>query len=153
MSAAPPDTTGPALDVRGLTKTYRTGLFRKKTRAALKGLDLTVRRGEILGYLGPNGSGKTTTLKILMGLIYPDAGSATILGSPLRDGAWRHRVGYLPEQPYLYDYLTRAGVPRLRRPPLRDDRRRVGASGRDGSWSWSDCGARPTCPCGGSRRG
>ena len=84
MSAAAVDTTGPALDIRGLAKTYRTGLFRKKTRAALKGLDLTVERGEILGYLGPNGSGKTTTLKILMGLVFPDAGSATVLGSELR---------------------------------------------------------------------
>ena len=95
-----------ALDVRGLSKTYRTGLFRKKTRAALKGLDLTVERGEVLGYLGPNGSGKTTTLKILMGLVFPDAGQATVLGIPLRERAWRHRVGYLPEQPYFYDYLT-----------------------------------------------
>ena len=97
---------GPALDVRGLTKTYRTGLFRKQTRAALKGLDLRVERGEILGYLGPNGSGKTTTLKILMGLVFPDAGTAAVLGSDWRGGGWRHRVGYLPEQPYFYDYLT-----------------------------------------------
>jgi len=106
LSAAAVDTTGPALDIRGLAKTYRTGLFRKKTRAALKGLDLTVERGEILGYLGPNGSGKTTTLKILMGLVFPDAGSATVLGSELRGARWRHRVGYLPEQPYFYDYLS-----------------------------------------------
>jgi ABC-2 type transport system ATP-binding protein len=98
--------TGPALEVRGLAKTYRFGLFRKATRAVLKGLDLTVERGEILGYLGPNGSGKTTTLKILMGLVFPDAGTATVLGLPLRDRGWRHRVGYLPEQPYFYDYLT-----------------------------------------------
>jgi ABC-2 type transport system ATP-binding protein len=98
--------TGPALQVRGLAKTYRIGLLRKKSRLALKGLDLTVERGEILGYLGPNGSGKTTTLKILMGLVFADAGSATILGFPLRDGRWRRRVGYLPEQPYFYDYLT-----------------------------------------------
>ena len=106
MSAAAVDTTGPALDVRGLAKTYRTGLFRKQTRAALKGLDLRVERGEILGYLGPNGSGKTTTLKILMGLVFPDSGSATVLGSDWRGSGWRHRVGYLPEQPYFYDYLS-----------------------------------------------
>ena len=92
--------------MRGLSKTYRIGLLRKKIRPALKGLDLTVNRGEILGYLGPNGSGKTTTLKILMGLVFPDSGSATVLGLPLRDGRWRRRVGYLPEQPYFYDYLT-----------------------------------------------
>jgi ABC-2 type transport system ATP-binding protein len=98
--------TGPALEVRGLSKTYHTGLFRKRARAALKGLDLTVGRGEVLGYLGPNGSGKTTTLKILLGLVFPDAGEATILGVPLRERGWRQRVGYLPEQPYFYDYLT-----------------------------------------------
>jgi ABC-2 type transport system ATP-binding protein len=98
--------TPPALDVRGLAKTYRTGLFRKKSHAALKGLDLTVERGQILGYLGPNGSGKTTTLKILMGLVFPDSGSGTVLGLPLGDVRWRHRAGYLPEQPYFYDYLT-----------------------------------------------
>ena len=92
--------------MRGLAKTYRLGLLRKTMRAALKGLDLTVQRGEILGYLGPNGSGKTTTLKILMGLVFPDSGSASVLGLDLRDGRWRHRVGYLPEQPYFYDYLT-----------------------------------------------
>jgi ABC-2 type transport system ATP-binding protein len=97
---------GPALDVHGLAKTYTTGLFRKKRHAALKGLDLTIERGEILGYLGPNGSGKTTTLKILLGLIFPDAGTGTVLGFPLRDRAWRHRAGYLPEQPYFYDYLS-----------------------------------------------
>jgi ABC-2 type transport system ATP-binding protein len=97
---------GPALEIRGLSKTYRTGLFKKRSRAALKGLDLTVQRGEILGYLGPNGSGKTTTLKILMGLVFPDSGTAAVLGSPLKDVAWRHRVGYLPEQPYFYDYLS-----------------------------------------------
>jgi ABC-2 type transport system ATP-binding protein len=106
LSAAAAATTAPVLDVRGLAKTYRTGLFRKKVRAALKGLDLTVHRGEILGYLGPNGSGKTTTLKILMGLVFPDAGTATILGWGLKERGWRHRVGYLPEQPYFYDYLN-----------------------------------------------
>jgi ABC-2 type transport system ATP-binding protein len=95
-----------ALEVRGLTKAYRTGLLGKKSRPALRGLDLTVERGEILGYLGPNGSGKTTTLKILMGLVRADSGSVTVLGSPFHDRAWRQRVGYLPEQPYFYDYLS-----------------------------------------------
>ena len=95
-----------ALEVRGLTKSYRTGLLGKKSRPALRGLDLTVQRGEILGYLGPNGSGKTTTLKVLMGLVRADAGTVTVLGSPFHDRAWRQRVGYLPEQPYFYDYLS-----------------------------------------------
>ena len=63
-------------------------------------------RGEVFGYLGPNGSGKTTTLKILTGLIAPDAGEVTVLGLPLADRRWRFRAGYLPENPYLYDYLS-----------------------------------------------
>ena len=95
-----------ALEVRGLAKTYRTGLFRKKVKPALRGLDLTVNRGEILGYLGPNGSGKTTTLKVLMGLVRADAGTVHVLGLPFADRAWRQRAGYLPEQPYFYDYLS-----------------------------------------------
>ena len=102
-----PEPTGPtALELRALTKAYRIGHIRQKLRPVLKGLELTVPRGEIFGYLGPNGSGKTTTLKILMGLLRPDSGSATILGLPLADPRWRYRVGYLPEHPYLYDYLT-----------------------------------------------
>jgi ABC-2 type transport system ATP-binding protein len=67
---------------------------------------LDVERGEVFGYLGPNGSGKTTTLKILMGLVFPDEGEAQVLGCGLSDRSWRYRVGYLPEHPYLYDYLT-----------------------------------------------
>lgn len=96
----------PALELRGLTKSYRIGHIRQKLRPVLRNLDLTVQRGQVFGYLGPNGSGKTTTLKILMGLLRPDAGTATVLGHPLSDRAWRYRTGYLPENPYLYDYLT-----------------------------------------------
>lgn len=95
-----------ALELRGLAKSYRVGHVVRKLRPVLKGLDLAVPAGEIFGYLGPNGSGKTTTLKILMGLLRPDAGTARVLGLPLTDRAWRYRVGYLPENPYLYDYLT-----------------------------------------------
>jgi ABC-2 type transport system ATP-binding protein len=94
------------LETRNLSKAYRIGHIRTRLRPALKDLNLTVSRGEILGYLGPNGSGKTTTLKVLMGLVIPDQGSATVLGLPLDDPAWKYRAGYLPEQPYLYDYLT-----------------------------------------------
>lgn len=104
MTAGQPG--APAIELRGLTKSYRVGHIRQKLRPVLKGLDLDVFRGEIFGYLGPNGSGKTTTLKLLMGLLRPDGGSARILGLPLADRAWRYRVGYLPENPYLYDYLT-----------------------------------------------
>jgi ABC-2 type transport system ATP-binding protein len=97
---------GSALRIRGLSKAYRVGHIFQKRRPALKSLTLDVEQGEVFGYLGPNGSGKTTTLKILMGLVFPDAGEAAVLGRPLADAGWRQRVGYLPEHPYLYDYLT-----------------------------------------------
>lgn len=97
---------GPAVDVRDIAKSFRTGHLRAVYRPALKGLSFSVARGEIFGYLGPNGSGKTTTLKILLGLLFPDRGSATILGHPLASRAWRYKAGYQPEHPYFYDYLT-----------------------------------------------
>jgi ABC-2 type transport system ATP-binding protein len=73
---------------------------------ALEHLDLDVRRGEVFGFLGPNGAGKTTTLKILMGLIYPTSGSAWVLGRAIGDVEAKHQIGFLPESPYFYDYLT-----------------------------------------------
>ena len=96
------------LVTRGLSKSYRTGHIVQGRRPALVDLDLELLRGEILGYVGPNGSGKTTTFKLLMGLVRPDRGEARILGEPLASRAWRQRAGYLPEHPYLYDYLTPA---------------------------------------------
>jgi ABC-2 type transport system ATP-binding protein len=96
------------LVTRGLSKSYRVGHIRQSLRPALVDLDLEVRPGEILGYVGPNGSGKTTTLKLLTGLLAPDAGEVRVFGVPLAARAWRYRVGYLPEHPYLYDYLTPA---------------------------------------------
>ena len=96
----------PALALRNLSKSYRVGHLRGRRRAALVDLTLEVAQGEIFGYLGPNGSGKTTTLKLLMGLVRPDAGTGSVLGIPLEQRAWRQQVGYLPENPYLYDYLT-----------------------------------------------
>src|SRR6266487_2278361 len=98
--------TPPVLKTVGLSKSYKVGHIRRRLRPALQGLDLEVRRGEVFGYLGPNGSGKTTTLKLLMGLLRPDSGEVQVLGRPWHDPAWRYRVGYLPEHPYLYDYLT-----------------------------------------------
>ena len=104
-----PDMEEPTpLVTRGLTKSYRVGHIRQSLRPALVDLDLEVRHGEVLGYVGPNGSGKTTTLKLLTGLLRPDAGEVRVFGMPLESRAWRHRVGYLPEHPYLYDYLTPA---------------------------------------------
>ncbi|MFB3916551.1 MAG: ABC transporter ATP-binding protein [Terriglobales bacterium] len=95
-----------AIQTFSLQKTYSVGFWRKTSRPALKSLTLTVNEGEIFGYLGPNGAGKTTTLKLLMGLVYPTAGSARILGMELDDPAMKAQIGFLPEQPYFYDYLT-----------------------------------------------
>jgi ABC-2 type transport system ATP-binding protein len=88
-----------ALVTSGLTKSYRTGHIIQGRRPALEDLDLEVRTGEIFGYVGPNGSGKTTTLKLLTGLLKPDRGDARVLGEPLASSAWRFRAGYLPEHP------------------------------------------------------
>jgi ABC-2 type transport system ATP-binding protein len=98
-------TVDPAIEVRELKKTYRTP-FRRKKVEALRGVSLTVARGQIFGFVGPNGAGKTTTIRTLMGLIRPTGGSATILGHAIPSRAARFRVGFLPESPYFYDYLT-----------------------------------------------
>ncbi len=89
-----------------LTKHYRVGFWRPRPYVALDALTLDVRCGEVFGFLGPNGAGKTTTLKLLMQLIYPTSGRAEILGRPVGDVEVRRRIGYLPENPYFYDYLT-----------------------------------------------
>src|SRR5207237_7508174 len=96
----------PALRTSELTKDYAVGFWRKRPYRALDGLTLDVEPGEVFGFLGPNGAGKTTTLKLLMQLVYPTSGHAEILGRPAGDVAVKRRVGYLPESPYFYDYLT-----------------------------------------------
>src|SRR5215469_262718 len=96
----------PAIEILGLEKTYMVGFWRKRPKVALKPLHLTVEEGEVLGFLGPNGAGKTTTLKMLMGLVFPTAGRAKILGMDFNDPDVKARIGFLPEQPYFYDYLT-----------------------------------------------
>ena len=96
----------PAIEIRDLTKDYRVGLWRKRRLRALDNLTLSVESGEVFGFLGPNGAGKTTTLKLLMNLIHPTSGSALILGEPAGSFSMRGRIGYLPENPYFYDYLT-----------------------------------------------
>src|SRR5579862_4552595 len=96
----------PAIEILGLEKTYTVGFWRKRPRAALRPLTFEVEDGEIFGFLGPNGAGKTTTLKLLMGLVFPTAGSAQILGREWTDPSIKAQIGFLPEQPYFYDYLT-----------------------------------------------
>ncbi len=96
----------PAIRIEDLTKDYRVGFWRKRPYRALERLSLEVQSGEIFGFLGPNGAGKTTTLKLLMQLIFPTSGRAEILGRPVGDVSSRQRIGYLPENPYFYDYLT-----------------------------------------------
>jgi len=89
-----------------LKKVYRTGFWLNQTVESLKGCSLTVYEGETFGLLGPNGAGKTTLLKILLGIVRASSGRAVLLGRPISDRAVKQRVGYLPENPYLYDYLT-----------------------------------------------
>ena len=93
------------VETKNLTKTYRDFWGRQKVRA-LKALDLQVKRGEIFGLLGPNGSGKTTTIKLLLGLLFPTSGEVNILGRPAADVAKNERLGYLPEESYLYRFLN-----------------------------------------------
>ena len=96
----------PAIRIEGLTKDYFVGFWRRRAYRALDQLTLDIQPGEVFGFLGPNGAGKTTTLKLLMQLIFPTAGRAEILGRPVGDVATKRRIGYLPENPYFYDYLT-----------------------------------------------
>jgi ABC-2 type transport system ATP-binding protein len=97
--------TDTAIHVDKLAKTYRTP-FRRKRVEALRGVTFDVKRGEIFGFLGPNGAGKTTTIRVLMGLIRKTSGEAAIFGHPIPSRAARARLGFLPEHPYFYDYLT-----------------------------------------------
>jgi ABC-2 type transport system ATP-binding protein len=96
----------PALSTSELTKDYAVGFWRKRPYRALDRLTLEVASGEVFGFLGPNGAGKTTTLKLLMQLVFPTSGRGEILGRPLGDVSVKRRIGYLPENPYFYDYLT-----------------------------------------------
>jgi len=96
----------PVIEITNLTKDYEVGFFRKRRVRALDGLSLSIDQGQIFGFLGANGAGKTTTLKLLMRLIFPTTGSARILGHDIQDVQMHQRIGYLPENPYFYDYLT-----------------------------------------------
>lgn len=96
----------PIVEIENLTKDYEVGFWRKRKVRALDGLSLKVEPRQIFGFLGANGAGKTTTLKLLMRLIFPTAGRASILGQDISDISMHQRIGYLPENPYFYDYLT-----------------------------------------------
>ena len=130
------------IQAENLTKDYRTGFWRRRIRV-LHNLNLEVQAGEIFGFLGPNGAGKTTTLKLFTGLIRPTSGSATVLGEPAGSVDVKARIGFLPENPSFYDYLTGAeyldycgalaGLPRtVRRDRIGSLLEQVGLSGRGG---------------------
>jgi ABC-2 type transport system ATP-binding protein len=94
------------VEIENLTKDYEVGFWKKKTVRALDELNLQVESGQIFGFLGGNGAGKTTTIKILMGLLFPTSGTARILGRNISDVKMHAQIGYCPENPYFYDYLT-----------------------------------------------
>ena len=98
----------PAIEIENLTKEYPHGFLHLKKKTSLEGLSMQVEEGEVFGFLGPNGAGKSTTIKLLMRLIFPTGGTARILGRSIGDIAMHRDIGYLPEQPYFYDYLTAA---------------------------------------------
>jgi ABC-2 type transport system ATP-binding protein len=93
------------IETRALSKVYRDFWGRQKVRA-LKALDLEIKQGEVFGLLGPNGSGKTTTIKLLLGLLFPTEGQALVFGKDATDVSKNHRIGYLPEESYLYRFLN-----------------------------------------------
>lgn len=94
-----------ALELTDLHKSFKTGFLLHKKKI-LKGISLKVEQGEIFGYLGPNGAGKTTTIKCILGLIFPEKGEIRILGQPHLSLKAKEQIGFLPENPYFYDYLT-----------------------------------------------
>ena len=98
--------TAPPIEVRGLSKTYRLGFWMSRKVQALKSLDLTVNAGEVCGLLGPNGAGKSTTLKVLMGLVKASSGEARLFGMPPTFKETRRQIGFVPENPAPYEYLT-----------------------------------------------
>jgi ABC-2 type transport system ATP-binding protein len=94
-----------AVYLRSVFKSFHTGFFMKKTKA-LSGVSLEINKGEVFGYLGPNGSGKTTTLKLIMGIIFPDKGVIRVMNRLPKDTRAKEKIGFLPESPYFYEYLT-----------------------------------------------
>src|SRR6187399_1710044 len=95
----------PLIQVEGLRKTYRQGFWMRRVEA-VRGVSFRVTQGESFGFLGPNGAGKTTTIKILMGLMRPTGGHVRLFGFPVPERRSREKVGFMPENPYVYPYLT-----------------------------------------------
>src|SRR6266478_7672048 len=95
-----------AIEIENLSKEYPYGFLHLKKRKSLEDLTMHVEAGEVFGFLGPNGAGKSTTIKLLMRLIFPTSGTARILGKSIDDISMHGSIGYLPEQPYFYEYLT-----------------------------------------------
>ena len=106
MPTTQPDVSPKVIQVQKLSKVYRTGFWMNQRIQTLNQCTLDIYEGETFGLLGQNGAGKTTLLKILLGIVRPNGGAAKIFGKPLGDRSIKHRVGYLPENPYFYDYLT-----------------------------------------------
>ncbi|MEO1148057.1 MAG: ABC transporter ATP-binding protein [Cyanobacteria bacterium J06638_22] len=106
MPPTQPDVSPKVIQVQKLSKVYRTGFWMNQRIQTLNQCTLDIYEGETFGLLGQNGAGKTTLLKILLGIVRPNGGAAKIFGKPLGDRSIKHRVGYLPENPYFYDYLT-----------------------------------------------
>jgi ABC-2 type transport system ATP-binding protein len=100
----------PAIETENLSKEYPFGFLNLKTKKSLENLTMRVETGEVFGFLGPNGAGKSTTIKLLMRLIFPTSGTAQIQGKSIDDVRMHQNIGYLPEQPYFYDYLTATEV-------------------------------------------
>ena len=94
-----------AIRIKNISKEFKVGIRAKRVKA-LENLSLEIDKGEVFGFLGPNGAGKSTTIKMLLNLIFPDKGSIEILGKDVNEVALRKHLGYLPESPYFYDYLT-----------------------------------------------
>ena len=105
-SAGPKGDADKLIDVRDLKKSFKTGFLARKQVDAVKGVTFDVRRGEIFGFLGPNGAGKTTTIKMLTGLIAPTGGEAFLMGAKVPSAKAREKIGFLPENPYVFPYLT-----------------------------------------------
>ncbi len=121
-----------AIETLALEKTYRVGFWRAAPKCALRPLTFSVEEGEIFGYLGPNGAGKTTTIRLLMGLVSPSGGTFKILGGDIDDARVRSQIGFLPEQPYFYDYLTARELldyyASLSEVPVKERKRRIEAT-------------------------